>query len=290
MGRPPLSDEEFTAMLSDPSAADPEVVSRVRMLAAQVFRKVGGERFYPDDRLDEDLHLRDLAPFATEEFCATLEESLGLEEDEILGRVAAGQLSTFGDLILFLSSPSGQAKAGAPLTDQERQNPVWDRALDTLSPGTWFPSPLVEALLMTGSRSQALLGQHLLDRRGFLAHMATGMGGIALSALLAERGLLAAGPPALESRPLAPKPPHVSGQGEAGLAHLLHRGGQPSGHLGLQARADQAARPADARGREADHLPGRERRPEPEPLEIPAPRADGQARLRPAAPSGRAGR
>jgi len=60
---------------------------------------------------------------------------------------------------------------------------------------------------MTGSRSQAPLGQHLLDRRGFLAHMATGVGGIALSALLAERGLLAAGPPGSESRPLAPKPP-----------------------------------------------------------------------------------
>ena len=60
---------------------------------------------------------------------------------------------------------------------------------------------------MTGSRSGFLLGQHLLDRRGFLAHMATGVGGIALSALLAERGLLAAGPPGSEGRPLAPKPP-----------------------------------------------------------------------------------
>ena len=46
-------------------------------------------------------------------------------------RMAAGQLPTFGDLILFLSSPSGQAKEGAPVTDQERQNPVWDRALDS---------------------------------------------------------------------------------------------------------------------------------------------------------------
>jgi len=36
------------------------------------------------------------------------------------------------------------------------------------------------------------LGRHLLDRRVFLAHMATGVGGIALSAMLAERRLLAA--------------------------------------------------------------------------------------------------
>ena len=41
-------------------------------------------------------------------------------------------------------------------------------------------------------RSPLLLGRHLLDRRGFLAHLATGMGGIALSALLAQDGLLAA--------------------------------------------------------------------------------------------------
>ena len=60
---------------------------------------------------------------------------------------------------------------------------------------------------MTGSRSSALLGQHLLDRRGFLAHLSTGVGGIALSTLLAERGLLAAGPPEPDRGPLAPKPP-----------------------------------------------------------------------------------
>jgi hypothetical protein len=41
-------------------------------------------------------------------------------------------------------------------------------------------------------RSSVLLGRHLLDRREFLAHLATGMGGIALSALLAQDGLIAA--------------------------------------------------------------------------------------------------
>ncbi len=69
-------------------------------------------------------------------------------------------------------------------------------------------------------RSPILLGRHLLDRRDFLAHMATGMGGIALSALLAQDGLLAAANDATHKtpapnpagrepvNPLAPKPPH----------------------------------------------------------------------------------
>jgi hypothetical protein len=43
-------------------------------------------------------------------------------------------------------------------------------------------------------------GRHLLERRHFLSHMATGMGGIALTSLLAEQGLLAAGVPS-SSRP-----------------------------------------------------------------------------------------
>ena len=69
-------------------------------------------------------------------------------------------------------------------------------------------------------RSPLLLARHLLDRRDFLSHLATGMGGIALSALLAQDGLLAAendatpNTPAPKTathppvNPLAPKPPH----------------------------------------------------------------------------------
>ncbi|HVK12880.1 MAG TPA: DUF1501 domain-containing protein [Gemmataceae bacterium] len=55
--------------------------------------------------------------------------------------------------------------------------------------------------------------RHLLDRRSFLADATTGLGGIALASLLAERGLLAAdaGParPAVRPEaPLAPRPSH----------------------------------------------------------------------------------
>jgi hypothetical protein len=66
--------------------------------------------------------------------------------------------------------------------------------------------------------SRALQGRHLLDRRNFLAHMATGVGGIALGSLLADEDLLAADdtPPAVApsstvarpDNPLAPRPPH----------------------------------------------------------------------------------
>jgi hypothetical protein len=76
---------------------------------------------------------------------------------------------------------------------------------------------------MKRSGSPILLGRHLLDRRGFFAHMATGVGGIALCALLAQRGLLAAGRPDAESRPLAPKPPQFPARARRVL-HLFCTG------------------------------------------------------------------
>ena len=60
-------------------------------------------------------------------------------------------------------------------------------------------------------------GRSLLDRRGFLRDAGTGLGGIALTALLAEQGLLAASDdktpirPALRPEaPLAARPPHFT--------------------------------------------------------------------------------
>jgi hypothetical protein len=54
-------------------------------------------------------------------------------------------------------------------------------------------------------RKPLLLGRHLLDRRGFLSTMSTGLGATALAALLAEDGALAAD---ADANPLAAKPPH----------------------------------------------------------------------------------
>lgn len=81
-------------------------------------------------------------------------------------------------------------------------------------------------------RPQVILGRHLLDRRGFLGHMASGMGGIALSAILAEQGLLAAEgdrtkkapqPTAQPINPVAPRPPHFPGKAKRVL-HIFCTG------------------------------------------------------------------
>jgi hypothetical protein len=57
-------------------------------------------------------------------------------------------------------------------------------------------------------------GRHLLDRRSFLHWGGTGLGGIALAALLDQQRLLAAAPPirpAIDpARPFAPRPPHFA--------------------------------------------------------------------------------
>src|ERR1043166_3846031 len=56
-------------------------------------------------------------------------------------------------------------------------------------------------------------GRWLLNRRDFLCYGGTGLGGIALTALLAEQGLLAGDaapirPPSSPQHPLSPRPPH----------------------------------------------------------------------------------
>jgi hypothetical protein len=53
--------------------------------------------------------------------------------------------------------------------------------------------------------AELLSGRHLLDRRAFVGEMGRGLMGVALSSILAEQGLLAAGP---SVDPLAPKSPH----------------------------------------------------------------------------------
>jgi hypothetical protein len=57
------------------------------------------------------------------------------------------------------------------------------------------------------SRPLTPLGLHLLDRRGFLSGLGSGLAGIALGSMLGSRGLLAAGP---DDDPQAPRPPHFA--------------------------------------------------------------------------------
>jgi len=65
-------------------------------------------------------------------------------------------------------------------------------------------------------------GRHLLDRRAFLHWGGTGLGGIALAALLDQQRLLAAGPPIRPeidpTRPSAPRPPHFAPKAKNVLA------------------------------------------------------------------------
>ncbi len=79
-------------------------------------------------------------------------------------------------------------------------------------------------------RTPMLVGRHLLDRRGFLGHMASGISGIALSTLLAEQGLLAADAgaggaktSAAPTNPMAPQPSHFPGRAKRVL-HLFCTG------------------------------------------------------------------
>ncbi|MBI1840921.1 MAG: DUF1501 domain-containing protein [Verrucomicrobia bacterium] len=55
----------------------------------------------------------------------------------------------------------------------------------------------------------SVTGRHLLDRRSFLSHTATSLGGIALTHLLGREGLLAGEKPLIDpARPYAPRPTH----------------------------------------------------------------------------------
>src|SRR5712671_2327960 len=67
--------------------------------------------------------------------------------------------------------------------------------------------------MKTSRSSLAHAGRWLLNRRDFLRFGGTGLGGIALTALLAEQGLLAADKSPIQpqwspERPNAPRPPH----------------------------------------------------------------------------------
>jgi hypothetical protein len=121
--RPPLTDADFIALLADPAAVDPGVVVRTRVLAAGYFRSIGGDRFYPGDRLDEDLHLRDLAPFAGKVFFAELERALGIEEDGLRVRAATGQVATFGQLIAAASALADPSREANGLAAPGPSNP-----------------------------------------------------------------------------------------------------------------------------------------------------------------------
>lgn len=115
--RPILTDEEFLTRLPAGPAVELERVAQIRELAAHCFRRLGGAHFEPEDRLEEDLHLSDLAPFKVRSFFAALEQGLGLDEGSLRGRFAGREFATFGDVIV---TAAGLAEAVRPPTEEIR--------------------------------------------------------------------------------------------------------------------------------------------------------------------------
>jgi hypothetical protein len=99
LDRPRLTDEEFAASLGGEFDVSLEVVNQVRQMAARRFWLVGGNRFYPNDRLEEDLYLSDLAPFGSEDFWNDLWEYVGKTEEDLRGLEV--QIVTFGDVVVL---------------------------------------------------------------------------------------------------------------------------------------------------------------------------------------------
>ena len=128
--RPLLSDEEFTLRMEDAEDVDIEFVRRFRELAARCFRGLGGERFYPGDHLEDDLHLSDLAPFGLEDFFTELEESLGIDHDEMCTWWATRGVKTFGELIASAAALTIHAKQKIHAAEADTSGAVWDPALD----------------------------------------------------------------------------------------------------------------------------------------------------------------
>lgn len=128
--RPLLSDEEFALRMDDPEGVDIEFVRRFRDLAARSFRRLGGEKFYPGDHMEDDVHLSDLAPFGLEDFFAELEESLGIDHDEMCAWWATRRVKTFGELIASAAALTIHAKQKVHAAEADASGAVWDRALD----------------------------------------------------------------------------------------------------------------------------------------------------------------
>jgi hypothetical protein len=96
LNRPPLSNEEFAALLPGDVKVDLDVVQEVRQIAAECFWSLPAECFYPGDRLNEDLHLPDVAFSALDGFWIDMEEHFGAAEEDM----GQEEIRTFGDVVL----------------------------------------------------------------------------------------------------------------------------------------------------------------------------------------------
>jgi hypothetical protein len=125
--REPLADDEFVAMSPELKHVDPVVVHRVRQSAAKQFRSIGGDRFYPGDDLETDLHLSDVTFLG--EWLLDVTTDLKIEEDELARGLESMPVRTYGDLVLLFDRSWRQSKAARSI-DGARSHTVWDRTLD----------------------------------------------------------------------------------------------------------------------------------------------------------------
>jgi hypothetical protein len=100
--RATLSHKEFADLLNSCVKVDIGVVREVRQIARRHFSPLNAERFYPNDRLEDDLHLSDLLPVvAMPMFWRDLSTYLGYSKKDLMA--AKGKIVTFGALVLLAS-------------------------------------------------------------------------------------------------------------------------------------------------------------------------------------------
>jgi hypothetical protein len=127
-GRAALTDSEFIALSPALKGVDPVLVYLVRQSIAKEYRSIGGDRYYPGDDLDADLHLADLTLWG--DWLCTMAAELGIDDDDFERAQETVPIQTFGDLILFFNRYSRRSQDTKASIDKDRSHPVWDRALD----------------------------------------------------------------------------------------------------------------------------------------------------------------
>ena len=87
LARPWLSDDEFYERFYEPRDADPDIILPVRRLLVAHYRDVGGQRFWPEDKVDDVLHLSDLSRRRLTGLVGGILEHFGLSSVDLAGVV-----------------------------------------------------------------------------------------------------------------------------------------------------------------------------------------------------------
>jgi hypothetical protein len=107
--RVPLSDDDFVRRLATGESLALPVVRTIRDLAAKRFRLVYGDKFYPEDRVEEDLHISDSVLWEGEDFWDDMQMFLRASADEMR---EFSKVRTFGDIVLVANGICSKKSAG----------------------------------------------------------------------------------------------------------------------------------------------------------------------------------